>query len=117
MANSRFEYVKKFEMHTTALMNTFMVVRIDGKGFTKFTDTHGYEKPNDLRGLNLMNDCARQVMETFPDVWLAYGESDEYSFVLRRNTKLYNRRSDKITTLVTSLLLVCLRVPLSEALS
>jgi hypothetical protein len=35
MANSKFEYVKNFEQDDTLLRNTWIVVRIDGRGFTK----------------------------------------------------------------------------------
>lgn len=35
MANSRFEYVKKFESNDQILPECWIVVRIDGKGFTK----------------------------------------------------------------------------------
>ena len=38
-----------------------MVVRIDGKGFSKFTDLHKFKKPNDLRGLTVMNNAAKAV--------------------------------------------------------
>ncbi len=31
--------------------------------FHRFTDTHKYEKPNDVRGLKLMSKCAREVTE------------------------------------------------------
>jgi tRNA(His) guanylyltransferase len=34
MANSRFEYVKAFEQSDKLLQNTWIVVRIDGRGFT-----------------------------------------------------------------------------------
>ena len=102
MAGSRFEYVKHFEIHNQLLLNTYIVVRIDGKGFTKFTTLHGYEKPNDLRGISLMNKAAEDVIKAFPEIWIAYGQSDEYSFVLRKNTELYNRRSEKIMTCIVS---------------
>ncbi len=36
MANSRFEYVKKFELDDTLLPACWIVVRLDGKGFTKY---------------------------------------------------------------------------------
>jgi tRNA(His) guanylyltransferase len=36
MANSKFEYVKYFEIDNKLLNNTYIVVRIDGKGFTKY---------------------------------------------------------------------------------
>jgi len=38
MANSKFGYVKKFEHSNSMLPSTFMVVRLDGRGFTKFCD-------------------------------------------------------------------------------
>jgi len=58
MACSKYEYVKKFENSQILLQNTYLVVRLDGKGFSKFTDTHNFIKPNDKRGLDLMNRCA-----------------------------------------------------------
>lgn len=36
MACTKFEYVKKFEKHEEIIPQTYIVVRIDGKGFTKF---------------------------------------------------------------------------------
>ena len=33
MAKSRFEYVKSFELEDKLLLNVWIVVRIDGKGF------------------------------------------------------------------------------------
>ena len=42
MACSKYEYVKQYEEHRVALPETFMVVRIDGRGFTKFCDAHHF---------------------------------------------------------------------------
>lgn len=50
MANSRFDYVRSFETEDTLLPNCWVVVRIDGKGFHKFSKSHDYEKPNDEHG-------------------------------------------------------------------
>ena len=50
-----------------------------------------------------MTQSAKVVMKEIHDVVLAYGQSDEYSFVLKRNSDLYSRRSAKITTNVASL--------------
>lgn len=36
MANSRFEYVKKFELDDALLPSCWIVIRLDGKGFTKY---------------------------------------------------------------------------------
>lgn len=50
MANSRFDYVRDFETNDTILPNCWIVVRIDGKAFHKFTQKHDYNKPNDDNG-------------------------------------------------------------------
>jgi tRNA(His) guanylyltransferase len=35
MANSKYEYVRDFEIDDSLLRNTWIVVRIDGRGFHK----------------------------------------------------------------------------------
>ena len=49
-----------------------------------------------------MNNCAKVVIKEVSDIVLAYGQSDEYSFVFKKNTSLYGRRSAKIVTTVVS---------------
>ena len=102
MSNSRFEYVKGFENKNDLLKNTYIVIRIDGKGFTKFTDAHQYKKPNEIQGIKLMALAGISVMESFPEIFLGYGQSDEFSFAFKKNAKLYNRRHEKILTNVVS---------------
>lgn len=104
MANSSFEYVRKFEDNSdVCLLSTYMVVRLDGRGFTKFTKAHEFTKPNDKRALDLMNACGSTVMEEFGEIILGYGQSDEYSFVFRRNAVVFKRRKTKILSLLVSL--------------
>ncbi|KAI9451357.1 Thg1 C terminal domain-containing protein [Lactarius psammicola] len=97
MAGSRWAYVRNFELPDTLLPNTFILLRIDGHSF------HRCAYPNDVRALELMDLAAWTVMREYPDVVLAYGQSDEYSFLLRKSAKLYNRRQSKITSLLCSL--------------
>ncbi|KAI9346913.1 tRNAHis guanylyltransferase-domain-containing protein [Obelidium mucronatum] len=103
MAKSKYEYVKHFEQHQTLLRNTFIVVRIDGHGFHRFTQEHNFEKPNDLRALHLANEAAKGVMNEIQDVVLGYGQSDEFSFVLKKDSTLYKRREAKIISTIASL--------------
>ncbi|KAL3235199.1 tRNA(His) guanylyltransferase [Nakaseomyces bracarensis] len=104
MAKSKYEYVKQFETHDTLLPQSYIVVRIDGKKFHEFSKYYEFEKPNDLRALRLMNACAKNVVLHYRhDMICAYGESDEYSFVLKKDTELYKRRKDKLATLFVSL--------------
>ncbi|KZV84114.1 tRNAHis guanylyltransferase [Exidia glandulosa HHB12029] len=102
MAGTRFSYVKNFELPDPMLPDTYLVVRIDGHGFHKFADAHEFTKPNDEPALELMDTAARAVMDEFKDVVLAFGESDEFSFLLRKSCSLYSRRQSKILSTITS---------------
>ncbi|CAK7224154.1 tRNA-His guanylyltransferase [Sporothrix eucalyptigena] len=102
MANSKYEYVRLFEQPDTLLPNTWIVVRIDGRGFTKLCAKYGFEKPNDKRALDLMNTAAKAVMADLPDIVLAYGVSDEYSFVFHKTCQLFERRASKLVSTVVS---------------
>lgn len=102
MAKSRFEYVKQFERDVELLPQTFIVIRLDGRGFHRFTEHYKFNKPNDIRALKLANAAAMNIKRQFKDVVLAYGESDEYSFVLRPDTDLFNRRESKLVSTFVS---------------
>ncbi|KAJ5834031.1 hypothetical protein N7447_000057 [Penicillium robsamsonii] len=107
MANSRFEYVKSFEQPDVLLPSTWIVVRIDGRGFHKLSDHYAFKKPNDRRALDLMNAAAVEVMKELPDLCIAYGVSDEFSFVFHPNCQLFERRngttpSRKLVTTIVS---------------
>ncbi|KAI5066173.1 hypothetical protein GOP47_0018797 [Adiantum capillus-veneris] len=82
---------------------TWIVIRIDGRSFHRFAEVHDFQKPNDIDALNLMNECAKAVMEDLPDIVFAYGVSDEYSFVIRKESTLYGRRSSKLVSVIVSL--------------
>ncbi|KAG8851902.1 tRNA-His guanylyltransferase [Serendipita sp. 411] len=103
MANSKYAYVKNFELPDNVLPRTYMVVRLDGHSFHKFSMDHGFEKPNDEKALRLMDAAAIQVMQAYPEAMMAFGESDEFSFLLRKSCNLYNRRSSKISSTFASL--------------
>lgn len=49
-----------------------------------------------------MNAAAEHVCSIFTEIFLAYGQSDEYSFVFHKNTTLFSRRTDKILSCVVS---------------
>ena len=123
MAKSKYEYVKTFEGDTVLLPHCWVVIRLDGRGFTKFSELHNFEKPNDGRALELMDRCAtvslpdprtcnwinnmpgiyhawvyhavcqQEVLKHFGEIRLAYGQSDEYSFVFNKTCNLYGKFS------------------------
>ncbi|XAR73270.1 tRNA(His) guanylyltransferase [Bertholletia excelsa] len=102
MANSKYEYVKDYEEEDEIMMPNLIVIRIEGRDFHRFSSVHEFEKPNDEQALNLMNSCATAVLEKFPDIVFSYGFNDEYSFVLKKESKFYQRRASKILSLITS---------------
>ncbi|KAM4586316.1 putative tRNA(His) guanylyltransferase isoform 1-T2 [Fundulus diaphanus] len=102
MAKSKFEYVRSFETDDTCLRNCYIVVRLDGRNFHKFAEQHRFTKPNDDRALGLMSRSARSVMEELEDVVVAYGQSDEFSFIFKRTSTWFKRRASKLMTHVAS---------------
>lgn len=106
MAESRFAYVRSYELPDPVLPGVYVLIRIDGKGFHKFSSLHNFTKPNDFPALELMNRSALSVCSSESlrgQITLAFGESDEYSFLLRPTCNLYNRRASKILTFIVSL--------------
>lgn len=102
MAKSKFEYVKHFEQDDYCLPNCWIVVRVDGRNFHRFSKEHDFSKPNDVSALGLMNKCAEKVMEEFKDIIISLGHSDEYSFVFRKETEEFQRRKSKLESTVVS---------------
>ncbi|KAJ3129845.1 tRNA-His guanylyltransferase [Nowakowskiella sp. JEL0407] len=107
MAKSKYEYVKNFEQHLSLLPQTYIIIRIDGHCFHHFTSIHNFKKPNDIRALNLANHSATYILQQFPDICLAYGQSDEFSFLFQKNTKLWKRRESKLVSVLVSMFTSC----------
>lgn len=103
MANSRYDYLKKREEVSDERFypDTYIIVRIDGDKFHKFCSEHNFHKPNDKRGLDLMVDSAKHLMQTYRNqIPLAYGHSDEFSFLIKANSDLLSRRKQKINSML-----------------
>jgi tRNA(His) guanylyltransferase len=47
----------------------------------RLSHRYHFEKPNDARGLSLMNAAAVEVMRELTDIVIAYGVSDEFRCV------------------------------------
>ncbi|SDA02792.1 BZ3500_MvSof-1268-A1-R1_Chr11-1g03159 [Microbotryum saponariae] len=101
MANSRYSYVRLHELPDPLLPSTFLILRLDGKAFHKFSSAHNFTKPNDRRALDLMNAAARRLMagrELMGDLVMGFGESDEY-----RSVYEMEGMEGKLVSLVSSL--------------
>ncbi|CAG7847741.1 tRNA(His) guanylyltransferase; AltName: Full=tRNA-histidine guanylyltransferase [Serendipita indica DSM 11827] len=89
MANSKYAYVRSFELPDNILPGTYMIVRLDGHSFHKFSTDHGFTKPNDETALRLMDAAAIQIMQAYPEVTMAFGESDEFSKIASTFASLF----------------------------
>ena len=96
-----YAYVRSYEGEVPCLPNTWIVVRVDGQNFHNFALKHAFNKPNDEGALRLATAAARRVMRQHNDIRLAYGQSDEYSFVFRRSTDSFNRRPRLVFFLIS----------------
>jgi len=103
MANSKYAYVRNFELPDPLLQGCFLVCRIDGYSFHRwvirriesrqliarysFSEEHAFAKPNDERALQLMDHAAKDLISEFKDIVLAFGESDEFRQAHRPSSK------------------------------
>ena len=96
MVNSRFEYVKEFEREDQLLPDTFIVVEIHGRHFSRFCEQHKLCKPFDDRLTRLMAAAARTTMEDYADIKISFGYSDNFYLIFSRTAAPFNRRRDNI---------------------
>ncbi|KZZ93787.1 tRNA(His) guanylyltransferase [Moelleriella libera RCEF 2490] len=70
--------------------------------FSRMCAKYNFQKPNDRRALDLMNAAAKAVVVELPEVIIAYGVSDEFSFVFHKSCALFQRRGSKLVSTVVS---------------
>lgn len=82
----------------TAPSGMWTVVRVDGRGFTRFTEAMRYEKPFDARFRDLMEACASAVLQDMGGIY-AFTESDEISVLFRPEWDFFSREVEKIISI------------------
>ena len=83
------------------LPEVFIVVRLDGRGFTKLTkEIHEFEAPFDLRFRALMVRTVEHLMTCgFQSVY-GYTQSDEISLLLARDETAFGRKERKLSSVL-----------------
>ena len=79
------------------LSGAWCVLRVDGRSFSRFTETH-YEKPFDPRMHEQMVRTASALMEELEGLY-AYTESDEISVLFRPEWSLFDREVEKLVSI------------------
>lgn len=78
--------------------NTWLVVRVDGRSFSKFTETMKFKKPFDPKFSSHMISVAKSLVEEFQATY-AFTESDEISLLLPPSWSLFDRELEKIVSI------------------
>jgi len=78
-----------------------MVIRLDGRGFTRLTkEIHKFEAPFDVAFRDYMVETVKHLMECGFRVVYGYTESDEISLLLHRDENTFGRKSRKIISVL-----------------
>jgi tRNA(His) 5'-end guanylyltransferase len=84
------------------LPGAWIVLRLDGRGFTRFTEREGFEKPFDPVFQDYMRQSAQALLQEFHGIY-AYTESDEISLLFPPAWDLYDREVEKLVSLSASI--------------
>lgn len=79
-----------------------IVIRLDGVGFTKYTQRQGFAKPFDEGFSARMVACLKTLLARFEGVY-ATTHSDEMSVYVHPRSELYGRRAEKLATVAAGI--------------
>jgi len=83
-------------------LGAWPILRIDGRGFSKLTQRAEFEKPYDMRFRDLMIGACEALFIQLGALFV-YTESDDISVLLPRDSGLFGREVEKITTVSAGL--------------
>jgi len=97
------EDMQKFERYSNIniLKDCFFAIRVDGRSFHTEVKKMKMERPFDKKLRNAINKAIKSVMKDFGCLF-AYTESDEVTFLFSKNSELFDRRLEKLISLVAS---------------
>lgn len=82
---------------------SFMVARLDGKGFTKLTKKDMVlEKPFDIRFRDAVINTIKYLMNGYFQIAYAYNESDEISLLFKSNADKFGRKVRKYNSILAA---------------
>lgn len=80
----------------------YPILRIDGRGFSGFTQRLGLQKPYDTSFDRAMGYTTERLMENLGAIY-GYHQSDEISLLLPRDTIVFDRRYEKLISVSAGL--------------
>ena len=97
------DLLKRFEIFSGQQVppDTYIAVRLDGRGFSGLTERKHYEHPFDIKFRDAMVTTATSLVEAFNPV-MAYTQSDEISVLFGKNENIFERRAEKLVSTTAS---------------
>lgn len=86
--------------HLRCLPGAWIVLRLDGRGFSKLTASH-FDKPFDVLFRDVMHQTSKVLLEELQGIY-SYTESDEISLLFRRDWNLFDREVEKLVSISAS---------------
>ena len=109
MNNDEFEAtMRSLEVfHTLRIPDgSYPIIRVDGRGFSKFTKKIGLDKPFDSRFHCWICSVAKVLLKELGGIY-GYTESDEISILLPRETNLFGREVEKLVSISAGMASAC----------
>lgn len=93
--------MRQFEENDKVLPGTYMVARLDGRGFTGLTKSLDFSKPyDDTFSLHMLKTVQYLMEECGFKVEYGYTQSDEISLLFGINEDMFNRKIRKFTSVL-----------------
>lgn len=97
--------MRKFEQSLDQVIpaDSFMVARLDGKGFTKLTKKDMIlDKPFDIRFRDAVINTIKYLMNGYFQISYAYNESDEISLLFQTHADKFGRKVRKYNSILAA---------------
>lgn len=109
------ERMKSYEkVYSNQLLpNAMFVVRLDGRGFSKYTKKMCFKKPFDTDLIQIMQNVTIELIKQ-TQASFGYTQSDEISLVFTPERMMFNGRIEKICSVFASLTSVLFNLKLAE---
>lgn len=82
--------------------DNYIIVRLDGRSFTKFTKKNNFQKPFDGVFQDAMEVTLMHLMDIGFRTVYGYSQSDEFSILLHIDDDTFNRKTRKINSIFAS---------------
>ena len=100
---NKLEDMIQFERYSgiSIIPNSFFAIRVDGRSFHTEVKKMKMERPFDRKLRTAINKSIKNVMKDFGCLF-AYTESDEVTFLFPKESRIFDRRLEKLVSLVAS---------------